>query len=119
MKEKVDPSPRADSTQRRPPCSSTIRREIDSPSPLPPFVRVLELSACWNSSKIFCWSASEIPGPVSDTDTTKAPSDARASIEILAGVGELDRVAGEVQQHLGEPALVAAAPRQIVRNDRL
>ena len=59
-----------------------MRREIESPSPLPPFARVLELSACWNSSKILCWSASEIPGPVSDTDTTKAPSEARASIEI-------------------------------------
>jgi hypothetical protein len=33
-----------------------------------------ELSACWNSSKIFAWSASEIPGPVSATETTKAPS---------------------------------------------
>ena len=37
----------------------------------------------------------------------------------LAGVGELDRVAGEVQQHLGEPPLVAPARRQIGRDDRL
>src|SRR6266481_1552940 len=81
VKWKVDPTPRADSIQRRPPCSSTIRREIVSPRPVPPFFRVLELSACWNSSKIVCRSASEIPGPVSDTETTKAPSEVCASID--------------------------------------
>src|SRR5262245_37186394 len=83
VKENVDPWPSTDSTQRRPPWSSTMRREMDSPSPLPPFARVLELSACWNSSKIFSWSASEIPGPVSVTDTTKFPSDIRASMDTL------------------------------------
>ena len=36
----------------RPPCSSTILREIDRPRPVPPFLRVLVLSTCWNSSKI-------------------------------------------------------------------
>ena len=40
----------------RPPCSSTIFFAIASPSPVPPFLRVLELSTCWNSSKIRCWS---------------------------------------------------------------
>src|SRR5262245_16879333 len=49
LKWNVDPRPRIDSTHRRPPCSSTMRREIDSPSPLPPVRLVLELSACWNS----------------------------------------------------------------------
>ena len=37
----------------------------------------------------------------------------------LAGLGELDRVAHQVQQHLGDPPLVAPARRQIGGHDRL
>src|SRR5262249_34742190 len=65
---KVEPFPTSDSTQMRPPCISTMRREMDNPSPVPPFFLVAELSACWNSSKILARSASGIPGPVSHTD---------------------------------------------------
>src|SRR5262249_20909184 len=72
---KVEPRLSADSTQIRPPCISTMRFAIARPRPVPPFFRVVELSACWNSSKIFAWSASEIPGPVSATDTTNWPSE--------------------------------------------
>ena len=36
-----------------PPCISTMRLEIAKPKPVPPFWRVLLLSTCWNSSKIF------------------------------------------------------------------
>src|SRR5262249_11514461 len=61
---KVDPAPGADSTVIVPPCSATMRREIASPSPVPPFWRVFELSTCWNSSKMRAWSASAMPGPV-------------------------------------------------------
>ena len=46
VNEKVDPSPGRDSTQMRPPCSSTMRLEIVSPSPVPPFSRVIAESAC-------------------------------------------------------------------------
>ena len=46
VKEKVEPRPGADSTQIFPPCSSTIRFEIASPRPVPPFLRVIALSAC-------------------------------------------------------------------------
>src|SRR5262249_49214775 len=73
---KVEPRPSADSTQIRPPCISTMRFAIARPRPVPPFFRAVELSACWNSSKILTWSASEIPGPVSATETTKWPSEA-------------------------------------------
>ena len=41
VKEKVDPCPGLDWTQMRPPCSSTMRLEIVSPSPVPPFSRVI------------------------------------------------------------------------------
>src|SRR3990172_3677641 len=80
VNEKVEPFPGLDSTQMRPPWSSMIRLAMESPRPVPPFFRVVELSACWNSSKIFCWSAGAIPGPVSDTETTNSPSRAIASI---------------------------------------
>jgi hypothetical protein len=46
VKENVEPCPRADLTQIFPPCSSMIRFEIASPRPVPPFLRVIELSAC-------------------------------------------------------------------------
>ena len=50
---KVAPLPGLESTHSRPPCISMIRREIASPSPVPPFALVIELSACWNSSNSF------------------------------------------------------------------
>src|ERR1700675_5016749 len=46
VKENIDPWPTCDSTQILPPCSSIIRLDIASPSPVPPFLRVIELSAC-------------------------------------------------------------------------
>src|SRR6266536_1303083 len=52
VKQNVDPLPGADSTQSRPPCISMMRLAIDRPRPVPPFLRVIELSACWNSSTI-------------------------------------------------------------------
>src|SRR6266536_6480357 len=55
VKQNVDPLPGSDSTQIRPPCISMMRLAIDRPRPVPPFFRVIELSACWNSSKILTW----------------------------------------------------------------
>ena len=45
-KENVEPSATRDSTQIFPPCISIMRLEMASPSPVPPFLRVIELSAC-------------------------------------------------------------------------
>src|ERR1700745_2030030 len=39
----VEPSPSRESIWMRPPCNSIIRFEIASPSPVPPFLRVIEL----------------------------------------------------------------------------
>ncbi len=50
----VDPFPALDSTQIRPPCSSTMRLAMDRPSPVLPCFLALWLSACWNSSKSLC-----------------------------------------------------------------
>ena len=41
---------------------------------MPPFLRVLELSTCWNSSKMRSRSSGAIPTPVSVTATWKLPS---------------------------------------------
>jgi hypothetical protein len=49
VKANVEPWPSCDSTQILPPCISTMRFEMASPSPVPPFLRVTALSACWNS----------------------------------------------------------------------
>src|SRR6516162_876234 len=65
----VEPAPGSDSTQIRPPCMAMIRWAIDRPSPVPPFVLVDELSACWNSSKILTRWAGSMPGPVSRTES--------------------------------------------------
>ena len=53
-----------------------------------------------------------MPGPVSVTLTAKWPFTAVARDAHLAGVGELDGVADQVEQHLGEALLVAEADRQ-------
>jgi hypothetical protein len=49
----LEPLPGLDSTQMRPPCISIIRFEMASPKPVSPFLRVIELSACWNSWNSF------------------------------------------------------------------
>ena len=92
-----------------------MRRAMASPRPVPPLPRVPEPSACWNSSKTrSCWAGS-IPGPVSATETTKVAAPDRGAEADLAGVGELDRVADEVEQHLAEAPLVAPAGGEVAR----
>src|SRR6516164_6224115 len=56
----VEPWPGCDSTQILPPCISMMRLDIASPRPVPPFLRVIALSACWNSWNNLAWSASEM-----------------------------------------------------------
>jgi hypothetical protein len=41
--------------------SSSNFLQIASPSPVPPYLRVVELSTCVNCLNIFCWSSVEIP----------------------------------------------------------
>src|SRR5581483_800776 len=52
---KVAPSPGALSTAMRPFMRSTMRLEIASPRPVPPYLRVEEPSACSNSRKMRAW----------------------------------------------------------------
>jgi adenylate cyclase len=46
VKANVEPWPGCDSTQILPPCISIMRLEMASPRPVPPFLRVMALSAC-------------------------------------------------------------------------
>src|SRR5262249_2723690 len=81
----VDPFPGSLSTVIRPPSIWESRRQIDSPSPVPLYARVGELSSCRKSSKIFSWSAGAIPIPVSLTamETARSCGSRRTLMVIL------------------------------------
>ena len=67
MAQNVDPLPGSLSTPTSPPIMSTSRLQMDSPSPVPPKRRVMELSAWENgSNRRACLSLSR-PMPVSMT----------------------------------------------------
>ena len=51
MSVKVDPLPSSLSTVRSPPSRRARLRLMESPSPVPPYWRVVLVSACWNSLK--------------------------------------------------------------------
>src|SRR5688572_2598307 len=66
-KVKVLPWPSSLATVICPPILATNSRQIDSPRPVPPYLRLVLPSACWKASKmIFCCST-VIPIPVSTT----------------------------------------------------
>src|SRR6185295_14521136 len=62
---KVDPRPGSDWTLRRPPCPSTMRREMVRPSPAPPRDAS---GTCTNGSKIVDRNSRGMPEPVSATE---------------------------------------------------
>ena len=55
-----------------PPSRFASSRLIASPRPVPPYLRLVPASACWNASKMsFCFSGA-MPMPVSDTSNAIA-----------------------------------------------
>ena len=62
-----DPWPRVLCTPMLPPIMPSRRRQIASPSPVPPNSRVVEPSAWEKCSKILAWAAGARPMPVSST----------------------------------------------------
>ena len=93
-----DPLPDSLSTQIWPPIISTKRIEMESPSPVPPYRRVVDVSAWVNGSKmIFCFLG-RMPMPVSVTVKCSVHAVRSAfrfdAQDDLALVGELDRVPG-------------------------
>ena len=85
---------------------------------MPPLVRVVEPSTCWNSSKMRSLVVGRDPGPgVRDRDLEGTVGGSHVHRD-LAGLGELDRVADQVEQHLRDPPVVALAERQAVLQRR-
>ena len=78
--EKVNvlPSPGVLSAVMNPPSSWAISRLIDRPSPVPPYLRLVVPSACWNAPKIDSSWCSAMPMPVSVTRNATAGPCARS-----------------------------------------
>ena len=99
-----------------------MRLEIARPSPVPPNFRVIDASACVNSSKI----DAEMAGL--DADTGVAHDEPHAALTRGRGFGdrghhdftlrrELDRVADEIRQDLAESRRIALEHVRHVRRD--
>ena len=114
-----------------PPSSRVSSRLIASPRPVPPYLRLVLPSACWNASKMICCLSGEMPMPVSRTDIA-ITSDARFSVSFCGSqpdahrvhrqrhaalVGELERVGQQVLQHLLQPLQVREHRRRQPRID--
>ena len=94
------------------PSARPARRRLSSPRPVPPYLRVVELSACSNAPKIFCCFSAGMPMPVSETQSAASIDEASRFDELhvehhLALLGELDRVADQVHHDLPQPAGIA------------
>ncbi len=76
----VLPSPGVLTRWISPPSRRAISREIDRPSPVPPYVRSTDPSACWNASKMTRCLSGSIPTPVSRTENATTRRPAQASV---------------------------------------
>ena len=123
MNQKVLPLPGSLSTPTSPPISCASRRVMASPRPVPPYLRVVEASACSKASNSRGSFSGAMPMPVSCT--SKRTSRSSPSVFQQSGaqgdgalLGELDGVAGVVEQGLAQPGRVAAQPlRHLVAVD--
>src|SRR6476620_1470607 len=102
-----------------PPSRRAISRLIDRPRPVPPYLRLVVPSACWNSSKTSRSLSSGMPMPVSVTLKAiplgpgerrgREPHALRREADRqrhAALVGELHGVGQQVLEDLLEPLLV-------------
>ena len=93
-------------TSMSPPMARARRREIASPSPVPPWRRCTAASACSNSLNSAGSPSAAMPMPVSSTTMARPASSPAGSClpacalphghEHAAGIGELDGIADEV-----------------------
>ena len=105
-----------------PPIRSTSFLQIASPRPVPPKRRVVDASAWMKLSKRRACCVASMPMPVSVTSKRTPIAVAMLrfladSEDDLAGVGELDRVAEQVDEDLADAAWVAAHPHGHLRID--
>ncbi len=118
-KPKIEPPPSRSVSVSAPPMRSTIRREIASPSPVPPCWRAVVPSACSNSSKIASRRSGRTPGPVSfDREADAAVGRGLDQEADATPCRELDRVAGQIGEHLSQSDGVAPDARGKVRRDQ-
>ena len=111
-------SPARRSTPPRcvPPCISMMRLEMASPSPVPPFllgdriVGLLELL-----EQLGLVGRRNARAGVAHRNVERAVGGGDLDRH-FAGIGELDRVADQIEQNLRQAALVAAARRQVGRH---
>ena len=76
VKENTLPFPTPLSTRIQPPINSTRRFEIVSPSPEPPYLRVVDESACVNRSNTALNFSPGMPMPVSEIVNRNVPGSA-------------------------------------------
>ena len=103
-----------------PPSRRDSSRLIARPSPVPPYLRLVLPSACWNASKMICCLSGEMPMPVSATEIAiTSLARFRASFcgfqPNIGGLDrqydaalmrELERVRQQILQHLLQPLRV-------------
>ncbi len=112
---KLEPSPSTLANMISPPISRASAWVIESPSPAPPKRREMSPSACRKRSKSLAWASVLMPMPVSSTssDTCRRPSSAgsmtRAGDDV-APLGELHRIAHEVEHRLADAHRVGLDP---------
>ena len=103
---KVLPLPGVERTSMLPPMASARCLLMHRPRPVPPNLRVDELSTCVKGWKRSSSCSSFMPMPVSITSKQRRGepfSPVKPDDEAhLAFVGELDRVADEIDQHLAQ-----------------
>ena len=115
---KVEPLPSCSARVIRPPSIWARRRQIDRPRPVPPYARVGELSSCRKSSKMLVLIGA------GDADarcrSPPAPASARRSLRLRrdrdpAVMGELERVAQQVEQDLLDLLAIARDRPEVLR----
>src|SRR2546427_3738277 len=99
VKKKVDPLPSSLSTQIRPPCISTSRFVMLSPSPVPPYSRVIAASTWRNSAKTFSTSSLGIPIPVSATRYTSHSPSSRTSMSTRPRRADVSALPARFMRH--------------------
>ena len=127
----VLPTPGALCSRISPPSSRVNSRLMESPRPVPPYLRLVVPSACWNASKMIRCLSCGMPMPVSVTenaitDFTRlstgwfALQPARGAFDLQphgAVFGEFQRIRKQVLEHLLQPLGVGddCSPRQASR----
>ena len=113
VKAKVLPRPGSLSTVIVPPIRATRRAAIDRPSPVPPYLRVVEVSSCSKARKIFSCLSGGMPMPVSltanRTPTSSGAGSPATSTRTTTSPSSVNLMAlpTRLSQHLPQPAGVA------------